>query len=34
MTIWYAGLDESHSNLLTKQSSVQSDIYQMSYWYN
>jgi len=25
---------QSHPNLHTKRSSVQSDIYQMSYWYN
>jgi len=38
MTVWCAGLDEtveqSHPNLHTKRSSIQSDIYQMSYWYN
>jgi hypothetical protein len=28
------GLDESHPNLHTKRSHIQSDIYQMSYWYN
>jgi len=27
-------LDESHPNLHTRRSSIQSDIYQMSYWYN
>jgi len=33
MTVWYAVLDEtqSHPKLHTKQSSIQSDIYQMSY---
>jgi len=25
---------QSHPNLHTKRSSIQSDIYQMSYWYN
>ena len=29
MTVWCAGLDESHANLHTKLSSIQSDIYQM-----
>jgi len=33
MTVWCAGLDESHPNLHTKRSSIQGDIYQM-YWYN
>jgi len=28
------GRDESHPNMHTKRSSVQSDIYQVSYWYN
>jgi len=34
MTVWCAGLDETHPNLHTRRSSIQSDIYQMSYWYN
>jgi len=36
MTVWCAGLDEtqSHPNLHTKRLSIQSDIYQMSCWYN
>jgi len=34
MTVWCAGLDETHPNLHTKRSSIQSDIYQMSYWHN
>jgi len=34
MTVWYAGLDECHPNLHTRQSFIQSDMYQMSYWYN
>jgi len=34
MTVWCAGLDESHPNLHTKWSFMQSDIYHMSYWYN
>ena len=29
MTVRFAGLDESHANLHTKLSSIQSDIYQM-----
>jgi len=33
MTVWCTGLDESQPNLHTKRSSIQSDIYQMSYWY-
>jgi len=31
MTVWCAGLDETRPNLHTKPSSIQSDIYQMSY---
>ena len=31
MTVCCAGLDESHPNLHTKRSSIQSDIYQISY---
>ena len=38
MTVWYAGLDgtwiELHPNLHTRRSPTQSDIHQMSYWYN
>jgi len=34
MTVWCAGLDEAHPNLHTKRSSIESDIYQMLYWYN
>jgi len=36
MTIWCADLDEtaSYQNLHTKRSSIQSDIYQVPYWYN
>jgi len=30
----YAGLDETHSNLHNRRSSIQSDIYRMTYWYN
>jgi len=26
--------EQSHPNLHTKRSSIHSDIYQMSYWYN
>jgi len=31
VTVCCAGLDESHPNLHTKQSPIQSDIYQMTY---
>ena len=31
MTVWCADLDETHPNLHTKRSSMQSDIYQVSY---
>jgi len=38
MIVWCAGVDEtalqSHPQLHTKRSSIQSDIHQMSYWYN
>ena len=34
MTVWCAGLDKTHPNLHTKRSSIQSDINEMSYWYN
>jgi len=38
MTVWCAGLNEtaeqSHPNLHTKPSSIQTDMYQMMYWYN
>jgi len=34
MTVWCADLDETQLILHTKRSSIQSEIYPMSYWYN